>query len=214
MRAPTPVRSLVHSSTLVAAGVWFAMRYDFLLLTGKLLYYSALLLLTIFISGVCCFYFIDLKKIVALSTCNKIAWCVLYLISGDRILSLFQLISHGVSKCMLFILVGDVMSGSAGSQSRNCVYRPVFYKNWGVFSLFSVVLGLSGAPFIGVYFTKHFLLGRFTAVSKLLLFLIVMLCVFLSYFYSFRLCAILLNKQASIVSGVLYFFNSGLIVCF
>lgn len=62
---------------------------------------------------------------------------------------------------MLFMLVGDVMSGSKGSQARKCVYRPRLYGNWGVFSLFSVILGLSGAPFIGVFFTKHILLTNF-----------------------------------------------------
>lgn len=56
MRAPTPVRSLVHSSTLVAAGVWFRMRYDLLLWFNNLFLFSVLLLVTIFITGLCCFF--------------------------------------------------------------------------------------------------------------------------------------------------------------
>lgn len=215
MRAPTPVSSLVHSSTLVAAGVWFAMRYDLLLYSNSpLLILKILLLLTIFITGICCFFFIDLKKIVALSTCNNISWCVFYLIFGDVILALFQLISHGVSKCMLFMLVGDVMSGTGGSQSSKCVYRRRLYGKWKVFRLFSAIIGLSGAPFIGVFFTKHFLLSGFMGTDNVILLIIVMICVFLSYFYSFRLCAILLNLKASVSCGVLYFFKSRIMLYF
>nr|YP_009178845.1 NADH dehydrogenase subunit 5 [Pseudanoplocephala crawfordi]ALJ78640.1 NADH dehydrogenase subunit 5 [Pseudanoplocephala crawfordi] len=214
MRAPTPVSSLVHSSTLVAAGVWFSTRYDVLLWFHDLFIFSGLLLLTIFITGVCCFFFVDLKKIVALSTCNNISWCVLYLIFGDFVLSLFQLISHGVAKCMLFMLVGDVMSGSGGSQTSNCIYSPYLYGNWGVFSLFSVVLGLSGAPFIGVFFSKHFLLTNFMGVGSILLYLCVLSCVFISYFYSFRLCSVIINFKSGLSAGTLYFFNSGLMVYF
>lgn len=214
MRAPTPVRSLVHSSTLVAAGVWFRMRYDLLLWFNNLFLFSVLLLVTIFITGLCCFFFIDLKKIVALSTCNNISWCVFYLIFGDFVLSLFQLIRHGVAKCMLFMLVGDVMRGTSGSQARNCVYSSYLYSNWGIFRLFSVVLGLSGAPFIGVFFTKHFLLTKFMCVSNVVLYGVVLGCIFLSYFYSFRLCAILVKLKSSTVTGVLYFFKSGLMVYF
>lgn len=214
MRAPTPVSSLVHSSTLVAAGVWFSMRYDFLMFFEKSLIFRILLLITIFVTGVCCFYFIDLKKIVALSTCNKIAWCIFYLIFGDVCLSLFQLIRHGVSKCMLFMLVGDVMRGSGGSQSSNCVYSALLYNNWGIFSLISVILGLSGAPFIGVFFTKHYLLTYFIGISNVFLFLFTMLCVFLSYFYSFRFCAILLKLKARLTTGVLFFFKSGVMLYF
>nr|UFQ88280.1 NADH dehydrogenase subunit 5 [Anthocephalum sp. LRP 10374] len=214
MRAPTPVSSLVHSSTLVAAGVWFAMRYDVFTFVDNILVFSSVLLLTIFITGLCCFYFVDLKKIVALSTCNNISWCVIYLIYGDVILSLFQLISHGVSKCLLFMLVGDVMSGSGGSQASNCVYSPRLYGNWGLFGLFSVVLGLSGAPFIGVFFTKHFLVSTFNSFANLPLFLFLLLCVFLSYFYSFRLCRVLYNVDNSLSAGVLYSFNSGVMVYF
>lgn len=214
MRAPTPVRSLVHSSTLVAAGVWFSMRYDILLYFNNMFIFSLALLLTIFISGLCCLFFIDLKKIVALSTCNNIAWCITYLIFGDTILALFQLISHGVSKCILFMLVGDIMRGSNGAQAIKCVYKPRLYGKWGIFSLFSVILGLSGAPFIGLFFTKHLLLTKFMSINNIRLSVIILMCVFLSYLYSIRFCFILLNILSRAVIGVLYWFYSGLIMYF
>lgn len=214
MRAPTPVRSLVHSSTLVAAGVWFRMRYDIFLYTSDCLIYLTILLLTVFITGLCCFFFFDLKKIVALSTCNKISWCIIYLIFGDVMLSLFQLLRHGVSKCLLFMLVGDVMSGRGGSQARKCVYSPQLYGNLGLFGLFSIVLGLSGAPFVGVFFTKHFLLSGFGVRLNLAIFATLTFCVFLSYLYSFRLCRILYNVNTRAAAGVMFSFSSGLMVYF
>nr|UEC44184.1 NADH dehydrogenase subunit 5 [Taenia caixuepengi] len=214
MRAPTPVSSLVHSSTLVAAGVWFSMRYDYILFFNNYLYFCVLLVLTIIITGVSSFFFLDLKKIIALSTCNNISWCLLYLLYGDLLLSLFQLLSHGVSKCLLFMLVGDTMSGSSGSQASNCIYSPVFYGNWNIFSSWLVIIGLAGVPFIGVFFTKHFLLSQFINIVNVSVSCIIMFCVFLSYFYSFRLCAILYNFKCSCSFGVLFFFNSGLMVFF
>nr|BAP10825.1 NADH dehydrogenase subunit 5 [Taenia sp. MPM<JPN>:20922] len=214
MRAPTPVSSLVHSSTLVAAGVWFAMRYDYIQFFNESIYFSVLLILTVFITAVSSLFFMDLKKIIALSTCNNIAWCVLYLIYGDLALSLFQLISHGVSKCILFMLIGDIMSGSGGSQSSNCVYNTNLYGNWNLFSSILVIIGLAGVPFIGVFFTKHFLLSMFVNVVNIVVCFLVFLCMFMSYLYSFRLCVILFNVKSSINSGVLFFFNSGLMASF
>lgn len=74
MRAPTPVSSLVHSSTLVAAGVWFVMRYDYLLhFSRSIIIFSVMLLLTVFVTGFRRLFFYDLKKIVALSTCNNVS---------------------------------------------------------------------------------------------------------------------------------------------
>lgn len=212
MRAPTPVSSLVHSSTLVAAGIWFIMRYNLFDYFNYLLYFRGLLIITIFITGVCRFFFIDLKKIVALSTCKKISWCIFYLIFGDVCLALFQLVSHGVAKCMLFILVGDVMSGRRGSQASNCIYSSPLYGKWNTFSIISVVLGLSGVPFIGVFFTKHAMLTAFEGIWKICLWVLILICVFLSYFYSFRLCAIILKTKACISLGVLFFFNIWMLI--
>nr|QZH79002.1 NADH dehydrogenase subunit 5 [Taenia solium]URN72809.1 NADH dehydrogenase subunit 5 [Taenia solium] len=214
MRAPTPVSSLVHSSTLVAAGVWFSMRYDYMQFFNNSIFFSVPLILTILITAISSLFFVDLKKIIALSTCNNIAWCTLYLIYGDLVLSLFQLLSHGVSKCILFMLIGDIMSGSGGSQSSNCVYSTVLYGNWNLFSSILIVLGLAGVPFIGVFFTKHFLLSMFVNIINIVVCLLICLCMFMSYLYSFRLCAILFNVKSSINLGILFFFNSGLMVFF
>lgn len=214
MRAPTPVSSLVHSSTLVAAGVWFRVRYDLLVFRRNVIFIILILFITIMITGICCFWFIDLKKIVALSTCNNIAWCLIYLILGDVCLCLFQLLRHGVSKCLLFMLVGDVMRGTGGSQARNCVYSPQLYGRWGIFSLLSIVLGLSGAPFIGVFFTKHLLLSEFCGLVNVPMLIIMAFCVFVSYFYSFRLCRILYKLNSSVSSGVYLCFRTGLMVYF
>lgn len=82
MRAPTPVSSLVHSSTLVAAGVWFLLRYDFLADSFFLSFLFFICCLTIFISGLSAVFFKDLKKIVALSTCNNVSWCLLFYTLG------------------------------------------------------------------------------------------------------------------------------------
>lgn len=214
MRAPTPVRSLVHSSTLVAAGVWFSMRYDMFKYTSNFTVPVTLLLSTTFITGVCCFFFLDLKKIVALSTCKNISWCLLYLIFGDVTLSLFQLVSHGVSKCLLFILVGDVMRGSGGAQASNGVYSPALYGRWPLFSLISISLGLSGAPFIGVFFSKHLMLTKFSDISNIALSLFTIICVMFSYVYTFRLCAVLLKTKATNRTGSLFSFRAGMMVFF
>lgn len=204
MRAPTPVSSLVHSSTLVAAGVWFALRYD---LNGMGLIDTSIyvfLLSTVLITGISSFFFFDLKKIVALSTCNNINWCVIYLLVGGFWLRLIQLVCHGVSKCLLFMLVGDVMSGTGGSQASNYSYSSVNYGRYGRFGLICIILGLSGAPFIGVFFSKHFMLCGVCGIFSLCSLLVIFFGALLSYLYSYRLCRMLISPCIRSSLGVLF----------
>lgn len=73
MRAPTPVSSLVHSSTLVAAGVWFFFRYASVFSAEVMSMMFLFSVVTILIRGCCALVFNDLKKLVALSTCKKVS---------------------------------------------------------------------------------------------------------------------------------------------
>lgn len=155
MRAPTPVSSLVHSSTLVAAGIWFFFRYagvfeDF---TLSILFGASLV--TILIRGGCALIFNDLKKLVALSTCNNVSWCLVFYICGDLDLALLQLLTHGVCKCYLFMSIGDLMGLSGGSQRSVGVYLSRYGGMLGVYLQSFLILSLCGLPFLGVFFRKH-----------------------------------------------------------
>lgn len=78
--APTPVSSLVHSSTLVTAGVYLLIRFEFIFnfqtIRNFLLKIS---LLTILIAGINAFCENDLKKIIAFSTLRQLSIIIVIL---------------------------------------------------------------------------------------------------------------------------------------
>ena len=81
--APTPVSSLVHSSTLVTAGVYLIFRFERLLVSINLR--NVLLVigsLTILMARLRAFFEIDMKKIVALSTLRQLGLIIIRLGSG------------------------------------------------------------------------------------------------------------------------------------
>nr|UCU06572.1 NADH dehydrogenase subunit 5 [Diplodiscus nigromaculati] len=201
MRAPTPVSSLVHSSTLVAAGAWFLYRYNYVCDPRMLEVLFYLGIVTVFITGISALVFQDLKKIVALSTCNNVSWCLIFFVCGDIVLALLQLLTHGVSKCFLFMSVGDLMSSSGGSQSALGVYLSRYSGLYGVVLQLILVFSLCGLPFIGVFFSKHGLFCEFLynygAVSLILL----LSGFFLSYVYSTRLAMLLFGSVGGLQFG-------------
>jgi NADH-ubiquinone oxidoreductase chain 5 len=69
--APTPVSSLVHSSTLVTAGVFVMLRFRYLFYKSILII-TVVRLTTIFLAGLAAFVESDLKKLVAMSTLRQL----------------------------------------------------------------------------------------------------------------------------------------------
>lgn len=203
MRAPTPVSSLVHSSTLVAAGVWFLFRYDYFFDFSFLSVLLLLAFVSIFVSGLCACVFVDLKKIVALSTCKNVSWCVVFYVCGDLRLALLQLLTHGVCKCFLFMSVGDVMSGSLSSQDCKSVYMFRYKGLFGAIAQFVLVFSLCGLPFLGVFFGKHGLLSLVFYSYGLVFLFVLLACFTLSYIYSFRFYLLLLGDCLGRLFGFL-----------
>nr|QJD07079.1 NADH dehydrogenase subunit 5 [Ancyrocephalus mogurndae] len=209
MRAPTPVSCLVHSSTLVAAGVVFMLNYIHTFQAEVLNVLSLLCLISIFISAWGALYFLDLKKIVALSTCNNISWCVLYCCFSSPELCVTQLVVHGIAKCLLFMGIGDVLAGSYSSQNYGSTLSSGWASNTGWMGLTPIIIGLGGAPFNGVFFTKHLLLSGFENNIGILLALSFGYGVFLSSAYSTRLFILVSSLLTGISNAIVNLFFVG-----
>nr|AKC58426.1 NADH dehydrogenase subunit 5 [Eurytrema pancreaticum] len=222
MRAPTPVSAAVHSSTLVAAGMWFVFRYHHFLGPDVLDCLYLLCVLTIVVSGVCALVFNDLKKLAALSTCSNLSWCfVFFALSGDVDLALYQLVIHGLSKAYLFMAFGDLMGCSGGNQGFVGVYMSRYLGCFTVLAQCVLIFSLCGLPFLGAFFIKHYLFARFLFSIDIASCFTLFACIVLTYAYSFRLVLLLNGSKtgsklaySSLFSVYVYFAIIALVVSY
>nr|AMX74190.1 NADH dehydrogenase subunit 5 [Ornithodoros zumpti] len=152
MAAPTPVSSLVHSSTLVTAGVYLLIRLDFLFLVKELsnflMYIS---LMTMIMAGLGAMMEMDLKKIIALSTLSQLGLMMLILSFGLGNLAFFHLLTHALFKAMLFLCAGFLIHSSLGGQDIR--FMGVFFK---MNPLISVAFSMANMSLFGVAFLSGF----------------------------------------------------------
>jgi len=145
MVAPTPVSALVHSSTLVTAGVYLLYRYIPYYVPGVL--YTGVL--TTFFAGLAALVENDFKKIVALSTLSQLGIIVTSIGLGQRRLAFLHLNLHASFKALLFMAVGILIHNIYGSQG--------FRKLGTLFSrsrLVGTVLILASLRICGCVFTS------------------------------------------------------------
>nr|YP_008999534.1 NADH dehydrogenase subunit 5 [Rhipicephalus microplus]AGH19740.1 NADH dehydrogenase subunit 5 [Rhipicephalus microplus] len=202
MAAPTPVSALVHSSTLVTAGVYLLIRFN--LLFNYSVFSSFLLkisLMTMVMAGINAFFENDLKKIIAFSTLSQLSIMMLTLALGLTSLSFFHLIVHAIFKSMLFLCAGFIIHNLMGNQDIR------FLSNFFKFSptiLSCMIIGmlsLMGFPFIGGFYSKDIIMEFFFFKSQnmieMILFIIGILFTFL---YNMRLSYMILLKGTTNVS--------------
>lgn len=160
MAAPTPVRALVHSRTLVTAGVFLLIRfYPFL---HSFLFFNQILLvvstLTIFMAGTAAIVECDLKKIIALSTLSQLGVIISRIALNLPWLALFHLITHALFKALLFICAGTIININIHSQDLRTVGS--LYKQIPL-SISCIIISkaaLIGLPFIAGFYSKDLII--------------------------------------------------------
>nr|YP_784029.1 NADH dehydrogenase subunit 5 [Acanthocardia tuberculata]ABF60135.1 NADH dehydrogenase subunit 5 [Acanthocardia tuberculata] len=180
MAAPTPVSTLVHSSTLVTAGLFVLIRFS----GGLEGFFSYLMLgvaacFTCLMAGSCASLEPDLKKVVAFSTLSQLGVMGLALSFGQPDLAFFHLVVHALFKALMFMCVGCVIMISFGVQESR--YFSGLYYKMPVTSMWLVVacLSLSGFPFFAGCFSKDLLLESLmgSGMSVFGFFLVYLSCV-------------------------------------
>nr|ANG44472.1 NADH dehydrogenase subunit 5 [Sthenoteuthis oualaniensis]QNS38522.1 NADH dehydrogenase subunit 5 [Sthenoteuthis oualaniensis] len=160
MAAPTPVSALVHSSTLVTAGVFLFIRFFNYLSSyywfGVFMVYISIL--TTIMSGVCALYEYDMKKIIALSTLSQLGVMMMSLGLGLPMLALFHLYTHAMFKALLFMCGGNIIHCFSGKQDMRQINN--VSKLLPVTSTFLNIsnMALCGMPFLAGFYSKDLII--------------------------------------------------------
>ena len=177
MAAPTPISALVHSSTLVTAGLYLMIRFSYLIYRSYGLIKVLLIfrLYTSFYAGINAIFEKDLKKLIALSTLSHLGFIGIAFSVGLLKLAYFHMLTHALFKSLLFITMGDIMINLNHSQDIRYLSSGILYTPFSSLVMYVSILNLLGLPNLSGYFSKDLVLeivNYSSASSRLVLFFI------------------------------------------
>nr|URH16496.1 NADH dehydrogenase subunit 5 [Neotermes castaneus] len=158
MAAPTPVSALVHSSTLVTAGVYLLIRFSAAFgswLCTFLLLFSGL---TMFMAGLGANFEYDLSKIIALSTLSQLGLMIGAVSVGLVSLAFFHLLTHALFKALLFMCAGVIIHTMSDSQDIRFMGNLSFQMPFTSVCLSVSSFALCGVPFLAGFYSKDLIL--------------------------------------------------------
>jgi len=195
MTAPTPVSALVHSSTLVTAGVYVIFRFSESIVRRWSFFLLCVSSITLLIAGLGAGFEVDLKKVIALSTLRQLGIIILILSVGGYFICIFHLVVHAMFKALIFICAGFFIYTSGGIQDSRFLsslwVKYPFVSSWIGVSCLSLI----GLPFIGGFYSKDLIL-EMCVVWGIGWFGIIMIIgpTFCTAFYRVRLLSRLFNR--------------------
>ncbi|HEU4679266.1 MAG TPA: NADH-quinone oxidoreductase subunit L [Terrimicrobiaceae bacterium] len=192
MEGPTPVSSLLHAATMVAAGVYMLARVFPLLLAAPIARD-----VIAWVGGLTCLAAAlmatqqnDIKRILAYSTISQLGYMVLGAgVAPVPDVPMFHLFTHAFFKCLLFLCAGSVIV--ALHHEQDIWHMGGLAKKTPVTFVCLIVgtLALSGCPGFSGYFSKDLIIA-WAVVEKPFLGWIAVATAGLTAFYMFRLLSV------------------------
>jgi NADH-quinone oxidoreductase subunit L len=200
MEGPTPVSALLHSATMVAAGVYmFSRIFPFYSGSPEAMAMAlAIGTITMLISSTMAMATYDLKQVWAYSTVSQLGFMVMALAAGGYFAGVFHLTTHAGFKALLFLCSGIFIHEyhtndfrEIGRQGGRKLVIPMICMTVGA-------LGLSGIfPFSG-FFSKEAVLGVLANHPNRMWLLAGLLGALMTAYYSFRLIFFMLFPKGGI----------------
>nr|YP_010567876.1 NADH dehydrogenase subunit 5 [Lasmigona complanata]UZC55585.1 NADH dehydrogenase subunit 5 [Lasmigona complanata] len=215
MAAPTPVSALVHSSTLVTAGVYLVIRfYSTLIETQEVLWFlSKVGALTLLMAGLSACFEVDLKKIIALSTLSQLGLMMFTVGVGFPLIAVFHLLTHALFKALLFLCAGSIIHFSSDVQDGRILGNLNCLLPFSSSCLVLSSVALCGMPFLSGFYSKDLILeSAFEGFSGGLEILVMLMGAGLSLVYSLRILLVSVFGQTYSGSLVSYSVESGYVV--
>ncbi|MCA9036493.1 MAG: NADH-quinone oxidoreductase subunit L, partial [Planctomycetaceae bacterium] len=198
MEGPTPVSALVHSATMVAAGVYLVGRFYPMFVQEVLLTIAYVGCITLFMAATIAIVATDIKKVLAYSTISQLGYMMLGLGVFGWGAGLFHLVTHAFFKSLMFLCSGSVIHGCHHEQEMpkmGGLWRKMpitaFTMLVGVIAISGLAIPGTGIAFSGFHSKDAVVASALAFVkanpSHYLLFIMPLLTAGITAFYMFRL---------------------------
>lgn len=207
MAGPTPVSALLHSATLVTAGIFLLLKFAFIfqltiVFNFVLLFFGFFTVLFISLAG---FYQTDIKGVIAHSTGSQMAYLILSCVFFNSKFAFFHLLLHGLTKSAIFLILGILLHYNFELQNLRR-FGGFLLKYNSIYTFFLILIfSLIGVPFFSIFFSKEQLIElilvsnlRFSIIS----FYFLLLSIILTNLYITKIVIFIFFKKPHNVKSV------------
>jgi NADH-quinone oxidoreductase subunit L len=194
MEGPTPVSALLHSATMVAAGVYlFARLFPFFSLSPTALAVClAVGTVSMLIASTMAMVSRDIKQVWAYSTISQLGLMIMGLAAGNYVAGVFHLTTHAGFKALLFLCSGVFIHAFHSNDMYAIGRRGGRSLRIPMACLVVAAAALAGIPPFSGFFSKELILGALADLPNPLWVSAGLLGAFLTSYYAFRLVFIIL----------------------
>jgi len=200
MEGPTPVSALLHSATMVAAGVYlFARLFPFLSHSADAMtVFLAIGTVSMLLASTMAMVSRDIKQVWAYSTISQLGFMIMGLAAGSLFAGSFHLATHAGFKALLFLCSGVWVHLYETNDVYEISRRGGRRLKTPMVCLVIAAAALSGLPPLSGFFSKEVILAALAGIRNPLWLAAGLLGVFLTAYYTFRLVFIILFPRGEV----------------
>jgi NADH-quinone oxidoreductase subunit L len=202
MEGPTPVSALLHSATMVAAGVYlFARLFPFFSHSPTAMtVFLAVGTVSMLLASTMAMVSRDIKQVWAYSTVSQLGFMIMGLAAGSYFAGVFHLTTHAGFKALLFLCSGVFIHAYGSNDMFDISRKGGRDLKIPMICMTLAAAALAGLPPLSGFFSKELIMAALADLPNPVWLVAGLLGVFLTAYYAFRLIFIILFPQDTTVN--------------